>query len=857
MAGALTRAFADVARLSGLEPYATGHSLGGAEAQVGAAAAGIRVVTFDSPGVRNEIDALAARNGWMNSQQTADSVENFYRPFSIVSQSALTSDQVGRQIEVPLSSDESSKLSATGGLALGGAYTGNLLVGGLGVAGYLYFNFMEVHSLDKFDVQGFGEPQFGGGTVYQSDPIHNQAFAQASCFAAWTTNPDSLGAEYQALLDMAFGAGNYAVDGESFSVGKEQEGVQETIKLVPGGVWEYYLNNTGADLDGIDAISANSFGISEYTYNDGTGKLIFNGNDIATFEIGTDSTTYSFLDRPDDAVVLLEDGWIVEGGENPRAYAWDGELLYSEDLAWNPSTDWLSEYMDYHNSVTNLVEEWWDTGSTDGTDTNWYEPYFPDTDTTSDYDPGWTDYSYDTYTYDYSWDYSYDDYWTDTWSDPWDYSWSYYDYSYDAYWDSYNQWQYEYDAYWDYVQISDYYSDWGGNYTWSDFTYDYDYYSYDSYYSSYSYSNNSYYTYGYFFDGETPVLMADGGTRPIAEVRVGDEVASFDGLGELVAARVLNTIAMEDQELVELSAEGAGAVRCTPLHRFLTADGTYKPVLRLSDSDRLVAADGTVVGSAKVSGGFSRALVYNLTVENLHTYVAGGFRVHNMKPVVVDLDGDNQIELIGLDEAGVLFDLDEDGFAEAMAWVSPEDGLLAYDMGGDGKITGAREIAFSLWSARQGATDLEGLAEAFDSNHDGVLNAADAEWSKFGVWQDADHDGVTDAGEFKGLAELGITSITVTSNGQQSTSQGNTVFGTASFTKADGSTGIVGDVDLDAEEKGWAEIQRQGNTAILAGEGGLTGAKVVEGASSRLLNVTAKGATVGFGSSGGDVRWAA
>lgn len=33
-------------------------------------------------------------------------------------------------------------------------------------------------------------------------------------------------------------------------------------------------------------------------------------------------------------------------------------------------------------------------------------------------------------------------------------------------------------------------------------------------------------------------------------------------------------------------------------------------------------------------------------------------------------------------------------------------------------------------------TDLEGLA-TFDGNHDGKLSAADEQWGKFFVWQDA------------------------------------------------------------------------------------------------------------------------
>ena len=50
----------------------------------------------------------------------------------------------------------------------------------------------------------------------------------------------------------------------------------------------------------------------------------------------------------------------------------------------------------------------------------------------------------------------------------------------------------------------------------------------------------------------------------------------------------------------------------------------------------------------------------------------------------------------------------------------------------------------------------------FDTNGDGKLTAADAAWGEFRVWQDADQDGVTDAGELKTLDQMGFTQIGLT-----------------------------------------------------------------------------------------------
>jgi hypothetical protein len=85
---------------------------------------------------------------------------------------------------------------------------------------------------------------------------------------------------------------------------------------------------------------------------------------------------------------------------------------------------------------------------------------------------------------------------------------------------------------------------------------------------------------------------------------------------------------------------------------------------------------------------------------------------------------------------------------------------------GDGRIDQAKEVVLSLWGDADRA-DIEAVAKArdasgnlaFDNNGDGKLTAADAAWREFRVWQDADQDGVTDAGELKTLDEMGFTQI--------------------------------------------------------------------------------------------------
>ncbi len=179
-------------------------------------------------------------------------------------------------------------------------------------------------------------------------------------------------------------------------------------------------------------------------------------------------------------------------------------------------------------------------------------------------------------------------------------------------------------------------------------------------------------------------------------------------------------------------------------------------------------------------------------------------------PIVLDLDGDG-VEFVGTD-AGVTYDYGN-GLV-ATAWAGADDGILAIDANGDGKVTDASEFVFG----GNGLSDLQGLAANFDSNGDGVLDASDDAFAQFGVWQDANQDGVADAGEFQTLSDLGITSIGLTSDGNAySAADGDVeVLGTATYTRADGTTGEAADAIFSTKA-----VARETEIALAAAFGGV------------------------------------
>ncbi|MEK7344353.1 MAG: hypothetical protein AAB176_01560 [Pseudomonadota bacterium] len=159
-------------------------------------------------------------------------------------------------------------------------------------------------------------------------------------------------------------------------------------------------------------------------------------------------------------------------------------------------------------------------------------------------------------------------------------------------------------------------------------------------------------------------------------------------------------------------------------------------------------------------------------------------------PVVLDLNHDGV-----LDYSTVAMDVNGDRVLDQTAWVGAKDGVLVWDKQGDGLVHDQSQYAFIQYG---GSTDLEGLAIGFDSNHDGVFNAQDEKFGAFMVWQDADQDGVSDAGETRSLAEEGLTSIDLTSDGVARTpAAGVTESGQTTATTSDGSSMLVADASFD------------------------------------------------------------
>ena len=81
-----------------------------------------------------------------------------------------------------------------------------------------------------------------------------------------------------------------------------------------------------------------------------------------------------------------------------------------------------------------------------------------------------------------------------------------------------------------------------------------------------------------------------------------------------------------------------------------------------------------------------------------------------------------------------------------------------------------------------------------DSNGDGSISLADVDFAALRVWQDANGDGVSQAGEMSSLSDLGIVSIDANGQATSVWDNGNWIGLTAGYQTADGQTHEVADV---------------------------------------------------------------
>ena len=183
--------------------------------------------------------------------------------------------------------------------------------------------------------------------------------------------------------------------------------------------------------------------------------------------------------------------------------------------------------------------------------------------------------------------------------------------------------------------------------------------------------------------------------------------------------------------------------------------------------------------------------------------------IRRRDPMVFDLDGDG-LETVGIDpNAPILFDHNGDGIKTGTGWVSSDDAFLVLDRNGNGSIDSGRELFGDSTPLAGGGAAADGFAAlaAEDTNHDGQVNASDANFANLRLWRDLNQDGVSQSNELISLTSAGIQSINVGSTEHSQTlNNGNQIADLGTYTRADGSQGVLGEVTGNLGDINLADI---------------------------------------------------
>jgi trimeric autotransporter adhesin len=267
------------------------------------------------------------------------------------------------------------------------------------------------------------------------------------------------------------------------------------------------------------------------------------------------------------------------------------------------------------------------------------------------------------------------------------------------------------------------------------------------------------------------------------------EIAALTS-AQLITLTTDQIVSLSTAQAMVLSTNAVQALRTDQAVAFETED---LAALTTGQIEALTSKQTMVFSTTQVEA-FTSQQIPAFTTE-AYQYLTTG------TPIILDLNGDG-VRTLGIN-AGVKFDLFDDGAAINTGWVSSGDGLLVLDRNHDGLINDGSELFGSATRLANGEKASDGYAalREYDTNGDGVIDIQDAIYGDLRIWIDSNSDGVSGAGEVKTLAELGIAKINLNAVAGSEVDNGNWLGLTSSYDTTDGATHDMADVWFRAQKQ--------------------------------------------------------